>query len=242
MNCPYNKIISFCIGFIRINNLNLKKNKNLIQIIIVSWILLSSNGCMSIYRSDNYSSKENYYTDFNKAVKYCNTVTILNNEKGIFFADITYIKNDSLHLYKTLKRIEKKTLPKSAIKNIPVDQSDKFSPVYVVLASGEDLKVENIQTQTDSVSYTYKYNCIDSGIVFPLDKIKEVRYNNNLAGVPSHLLLGSAVGLVFGSIIDIIAVRPDNGLAFIGGLVLGSVTGGILGWIDGYTNIYLFNP
>ncbi len=88
---------------------------------------------------------------------------------------------------------------------------------------------------------------------FPINKVKEARYNKRWLGIPFGILTGGAVGTLAGAVglIPVYESHPnmnggqtqtiETGGAMVYGCIAGIGIGGIIGWLIGYNYIYYFN-
>jgi len=110
------------------------------------------------------------------------------------------------------------------------------------------IQIERAKLLNDTL---YFFSTIDNAVVkmLPLNEIKEISYKNHWTGLPIHLVIGTAAGIMVGGTSAFVYDKMDKNDKnatdydiFWGVTAIGLITGGIIGWINGYTYVYEFNP
>jgi hypothetical protein len=216
-----------------------------ILILVTVVIALCLTGCSSTYKISDYSSKEKFYEDFNKAAYNKIIKIILNNDSSFTNINGAKILNDTLYYFgKEFNSAEKKF---SLLDTKEINYSNlSHTSATLILNSGEIYKAEDIKTTQDSIYFVVTNEVIVQAGIVPVDKIWKISYKNHWLGIPGGFILGSLGGLITGLLVeDTIPAdnaNQDRALAVIIGTPLGALIGSIIGWIDGYSYTYIFNP
>jgi hypothetical protein len=232
------------------------KNIMKILILITAVFALFLTGCSSTYKVSDFSSKDKFYEVYNKFAKDRNVEVNLINDSTFTASEGTKILNDTLIVVILVPKKEK--LSKDEIRDIKYSgiNMPNLSAV-ITLKNGKIVKSENVSVLSDSIlnviviESSYQY--------FTINKIKNIIYKNHWLGLPVPLIFGTITGAVVGLPVGAVlseqdisnSNRPQAGTnsqnqageySILGLSAIGLVTGGILGWVHGYTYIYQFNP
>ncbi|MHB9013224.1 MAG: hypothetical protein ACYC49_13505 [Ignavibacteriaceae bacterium] len=209
--------------------------------LISSIFLLILTGCYSTYKVSDFSSKDKFYEDFNKSVINKTTKIKINDDSIFTSCENARITNDTLIFLSKLKNGNEK-LFLSEIKNINYNnQGTNFSKLSgkIILKNGEEIFADNIEALDSSIHFkvkTYRF--------IPIENVKEISYENHWLGVPFGFLDGSVPGIIIGFIVnasfDSNREGPRADIYVIPSI--GAIVGCVLGWIEGYTYAYQFNP
>jgi hypothetical protein len=215
--------------------------KWLYLVIIFSQILFI--GCSSTYRISDFSSKEKFYEEFNKSTEDESLNVILANDSAFTIDNGAKIVNDSLVIY-NVKTVE---LVISLDEIQAIENSSKNVPYKIILKNGDSIQIKGIKILANSKADILTVEDLNRPRVLSLNNIKEISYKDHWQGVTIPSILGVVVG--FGVGIIIIASSPFSNTysppviaIIVSSVALGLVGGGILGWLDGYTYTYEFNP
>ena len=221
----------------------LKKYKTILS--ILSFLLI---GCSSAYKVSDFSSKDEFNADFNKSVYEKPVKIYLINDSSISACNGAEVLNDSL-LFSMQTQKEKVILLKNKIKNIRFyfNKTNSSYSANIILNSGEILNEDNIELLPDS-SISYEVDKFDS---LPLNKVKNISYQNKSLGASLGFVYGIPVGYLTGNLLKVLFSNPvGRGGAgsniqynlLLTGLVSVPVIGLIIGMINGYTYNYQFSP
>jgi hypothetical protein len=225
----------------KFNSLN--KYKTILS--ILSFLLI---GCSSTYKVSDFSSKDEFNADFNKSVYEKPVKIYLINDSSISASNGAEVLNDSL-LFSLQTQKGKVILLKNSIKNIRFyfNKTNSSYSANIILNSGEILNEDNIELLPDS-SISYGVDKYES---LPLNKVKNISYQNKSLGALLGFIYGIPAGYLTGNLLYRLFSNPiGRGGAgsnaqynlFLTGLVSVSVIGLIIGLVNGYTYIYQFNP
>lgn len=110
------------------------------------------------------------------------------------------------------------------------------------------VQIERAKLLNDTL-YFFSTNDNKAIKILPINEIKEISYKNHWIGLPIPIASGTAAGIIAGGmsafIYDKIDKNDKNATdydIFWGVTAVGLITGGIIGWINGYTYVYEFNP
>ncbi|MHB8338168.1 MAG: hypothetical protein ACYDEE_12205 [Ignavibacteriaceae bacterium] len=213
--------------------------------LILSAISLFLIGCLSTYKISDFSSKTKFYDDFNEFARSKNVNIILTNDSALTAPGGAMVSNDTLNIVTRIKKKERKILYSEISKIKYYNNNYPNLSANILLKDGEKVTGDNVKIFPDSsiqltiLQIAYKY--------LPLEKVKEVSYKNHWLGVPTRLIAGTVSGFALGyaGVCAFVDPNEQSQKAFYVGwgiTAIGLVTGGIIGWIDGYDYIYQFNP
>jgi hypothetical protein len=208
-------------------------------------IIILLTGCTSTYRISDFSSKDKYFEDFNKSVNHQSLQITLNNDSVITADFGAKIANDSLSVIQREQKDVK--INKDEIKDIKYSGNDMSNlSATILLKDGTLAKAKNVGADLDSTisatiyENTYQY--------FPINKVREASYKNHFSATVFGLIGGTLSGLAVGVVATSFMTNHTQGEAetvnqtiydiFLGGTILG----GIVGYITGWTYVYKFNP
>jgi len=211
---------------------------------ILSIILL---GCSSTYRVSDFPSKEKFYDNYNKSANDKTIIITLNNDSTYTAFEGSEISNDSLTYTSQIKN-EQINIKPAEIKDIKYFGTDmsKIS-ADILLKNGKKARAENVSLLSDSsITAVISYKVYKT---IPINNIKKVSYKNHFLGLPQGFLGGIIGGLFVSYLVYNVAGigsnQRGNETSFYGGVAitsLGLIGGSVLGWINGYTYTYQFNP
>ena len=214
------------------------------KILLISFLfMLFFIGCSSTYRLTDFSTKENFYADFNKTVINKNINVALINDSTFSALSGSKIVNDTLYLILN-RQNEKHLMPVSDIKKIRYYYTGYSTPsADIALKNGNEIKGGNVKVLDDSfIEYTIKK--INS-IAIPVSRVKIVSYKNRwlgaLIGIPAGTVAGWGLG-AFASGYEYDNNSDQGGVIWGYFALSGPVIGAVLGSIIGYTYTYQFNP
>ncbi len=213
----------------------------------INYILLAipliSFSCTTTYRISDFSSKEKFYKEFNKAAKNKSLAVVLTNDSLLYPSNGAYISNDTLYA-KDIFIKRTKSISQKEIKSIKYSGTD-FSNLsgLVKLKNGNKLNCTDIKFLSDS-SLTFNADTA-TDLFINMERIKEISYRNRWFGAELGLFLGIAGGFGF----DILAngfsnnYRGDKNTMLNGftGAIIIIDAGPVIGWIHGYKYSYQFN-
>jgi len=202
-------------------------------------------GCSSTYRISDFSSKKNFYKDFNNSVKNKNLEVTLQNDSTFIIYNGAVIENDSLYSLNsfTISGFTKVAL--IDIRNIKYSGSN-YQSAIILLKNGKLYHASKIKFEKNSMQCTYSETVRHN--ITSISNLKKIVYKNHWLSIPSHLIIGSVagflVGFAIGRISDNNTQEGDSraGKIFVYTWIGGTVAGIIWGWIDGYKYTYKFNP
>ena len=216
----------------------------------INYILLAisliSFSCTTTYRISDFSSKENFYEEFNKAAKEKNVSITLNNGSVLASNDKTFIKNDSMH-FTIKKSLGVKRISLAEIKKIQYYNSMVLSG-NITLKNGSSFFGNDIKILSDSSIETKAYKDIKKDV--PIAEIRSVSYKNHWLGAALGFLEGIGVGFGTAAFIYLVTsigninqgrLNEDANIALLT-FITGSLVGGTIGAFNGHTYIYQFNP
>jgi hypothetical protein len=107
---------------------------------------------------------------------------------------------------------------------------------------------EGAKISNDTLYFFTQKSNVNTDIM-PVSKIKNISLKNNWLGVPIPLITGGVTAGALGYLIIQIFNLSDkigsggSGLYILEGTITaGAIIGGIIGWLNGYTYTYQFNP
>jgi hypothetical protein len=217
-----------------------------ILLIVISTSVLLFTGCSSTYTIKYFSSKDNFYNDFNKFAGNKSLKVTLINDSSFISEEGVKISNDSLILPFMTPEVNK-SVPFNEIKNIDYLSSNFTSPsAEIYLKNGNKFYGRNIKITDDSIVNFIDYSRNSIYYSLPLIRIKKICYKERWKNLSAGLLGGAGVGLITGLVIVSSYPNnkdhPDSYLTYIFSPVIGAVLGSAIGWIVGYTYTYQFNP
>ncbi len=201
-------------------------------------------GCSSIYTVKNFSSKENFYKDFNKSANGNSFKIILTDGRTFKIQKGAYITNDSLFFVAQLKKEMIKINP-NEIKEIKYYGNYKSGySNHIILKNGEELNSDSTYLNS-KILYVYVSKPVQGSL--PLDKIKEASYKNIIQGIIPGFIAGTFTGFLLGlSTIFLFSgnnqYSANNTFDVAFAMFSASmITGIVWGWISGYNCVYRFN-
>jgi hypothetical protein len=211
--------------------------------LLVITFLLIFIGCSSTYTINDFPSKDKFYEDFNKSVKYKSAKVIMTNDSNFILLTEVKILNDTLIDFYDLQK-DKYTIKKSEIKDIQFyfNQSTASYSADIRLNNGSEIKEDNIILLPDSSIQFSKSKKIYRDL--PVSKIKTISYKNHFLGSLSFFGIGLCAGGVIGGIYQAIGTGYSTpiGTPVLLSTALGAIFGSIYGGLEGYTYTYQFNP
>jgi len=208
-------------------------------------------GC-STYTIKDFSSKDDFYKDFNNSVKDKDMRVTLMNDSAFTINNGIILEHNTLF---SLEGKDKRSSALSNIKEIRYANNDSTS-ASIFFNNGEILRGKYIRIDRDSIHFTATASTTNNNIApiqIEIDKVKTVAYKTRLVSS----LIGVLAGGVAGVIVAVIAHStlkgneqpglPTGGsgdasnydiLAPPIGALIGGIVGGIIGW----NTIYQFNP
>jgi hypothetical protein len=204
-------------------------------------------GCSSTYTVADFASKEKFYEDFNNSAGNKSLKIIMNNDSTINAGNGALISNDSLIF--AVPILKEKKISRDDIEEFIYNSYDINIINTIILKNGKSITSDHIRSLPDSsVSY---FDYVNTNESLSLNNVKWVCFKNHLLGVPIPLVSGTVIGTGFGILIGYSVSQEgssessqNNGgyYTFIGLATIGIVTGGIIGWLNGWTYTYQFNP
>jgi hypothetical protein len=200
-------------------------------------------GCSSTYRLSDFSSKDKFYEDFNSFAKDKSVKVTFINDSSFNINNRTEIKNDSLYSIEEDNLILTKLINSSEIKEMSYN---KFrTSAFILMKNDEKYDAHYIEFHNDSVYFSYDKRIIKINKIAAIDKIKNISYKNHWLGIPVPFFVGFVGGTLLGALIvsNISIDKTNTDLVYIFFVtpVIGSIIGGIWGWIDGITYTYEFS-
>lgn len=212
-------------------------------------------GCSSTYTLRDFSSRQNFYNDFNKSIKNRELNIKLHNNNTVVGYDGVLLSNDTLVIVTESHEVHK-NIKSSEIKNIQFYGVDFSKPsAKIFLKDGEEYDGMDVRINYDSTvefSVVVKINSY-----LPLIKIKEVTYKKNVLGIPFGFLVGVVGGALVGRVGLIPVYESDRNAGLLGtknnksidyvsaviyGSGIGMLVGSVVGLTIGYNYTYQFNP
>ncbi len=211
--------------------------------LLVSVSLLFFIGCYSTYDVFDFSSKEEFYSDFNKCVDEKQVEITLRNDSTFTAENGSVILNDTL-TYFWFEPKNEKIYPDeiSAIKYTGSDMGHLSAAI--LLKSGDSAFVKNVSIFSDSSVYADVYEKISRHI--PISEINNACYKNHWLGVPFGVLPGAILGFIAG--VAAYSINPEtntwggNNVYLYCFPPLGLIAGSVWGWLIGWTYTYEFFP
>jgi hypothetical protein len=200
--------------------------------------------CSSTYTIKDFSSKNNFFEDFNKFAENKNLKVTLINDSSFYSEGNTKISNDTLIIVMKVKKDKK--IKKTDLKDIKYIGNDMANlSALVILKDGTEAITQNKNVFTDSSvaiivsSDIYKF--------LPVNGIKEISYKNHWLGTPFGFLSGAILGAGIGGLDSYFIGQNANKYTdvtkpFFIGTAVGPIIGIIVGWIIGLTYTYEFSP
>jgi hypothetical protein len=209
--------------------------------VLVSSILLI--GCSSTYRVSDFSSKDKFYEDFNKFAENKSVKVTLMNDSS-FNVNSAKIRDDSIYSIENENIVITKEIDTSEIKELSYNKFQTYA--YILFKDGNSYEAHNIEFHNDSIYFSYDRNIIMSNNISSINKIKDISYKNHWLGIPIPSILGlicdTLAGVIIINSITIDKQDPDAIYIVFVAPVIGTIIGGVWGWIDGYTYTYEFSP
>ena len=215
------------------------------KILFILVISLIITGCSATYTITDFPSQDNFYNKFNNYAK-DKTVEIKMTDDSVV-KDVIGAKviGDSLFYFQNNPQ-NKRKLRLNEINSI-LYNNEVYYPEHtatISLTNGQYFKGIDIVQQPDS---TIEFIFIKKNSV-SLNRINEIVYNEHWLGVPMKTLLGGTVGLMTGIVIGSVFISSKSKqneytptYIAVGLTAIGAITGGILGYINGYRYIFVFN-
>jgi hypothetical protein len=204
-------------------------------------------GCSSVYTVKYFSSKQEFYQNFNdfamdKNVKIYFTNDSVLNSLGAIIAD------DTLYSLGYAVQNQYMVFPTSEVKEIKYNNSN-YKNGIIVLKNGRKFQTTGMDYSIDTVKFYTDYNVTGKNIVAAIRNVKEVRYYNKWANMGTKVISGTIGGMIggfaLGTKIDEHVYYQQQGEAPFTGCLLGMPVGAFIGFIiglyTGYNYIYLFN-
>ncbi len=216
-----------------------------ILIALVSVFSFINSGCSSTYHISDFSSKANFYSDFNNFARGKNLKVTLRNDSSFTALQGTKIKNDSLYVPCILEKKELVTLKRNEIESI-VDfyNENNNHSIKLYLKNGKELDEKSVRFLADtSLQFETKVNKILS-IPIDITYVRSVTYKKNWPGILPGILVGFLSSFVVAGLGES-GNSGDTGIFASGaamfiGVPLGTLIGGIIGWLIGYNYHYYF--
>jgi hypothetical protein len=213
--------------------------------ILISLSSLLLIGCSSTYKVTDFPSKAKFYADFNKSASDKSLKIFMNNDSTINAANGALISNDSLIFAVPILKEEK--IRRDNIEEFIYNSYDINIINTVILKNGNSITTNNIQLLPDSSVVYWDYE--NTNKYLSLNNVKKISYKNHWLGLPVGLIFGPLIGYGLGiSLSEAIsqssfssASSADKATVYIITSV-GFLTVSVLGWINGWTYIYQFNP
>jgi hypothetical protein len=209
----------------------------------MSVLLLFLIGCYSTYNIFDFSSKKEFYDDFNKCANDKQVQITLKNDSTFTAENGAVILNDTLTYFWFAPKNEKIT--PDEISFIKYTGSDmRHLSAEILLKNGNTVVAKNVSLISDSCFSGNVYEKISRHI--PVSEISNAGYKNHWLGIPFGILPGAILGFIAGA--AAYSVNPatntwgGNYVFLFGGAPLGLITGGIWGWLTGWTYTYEFFP
>ncbi len=195
--------------------------------------------CSPIYTIKNYSSRVDFYYDFNKSTANKKIKITLKNDSSFTAVKTGGISNDSLFF--TLNILKEEEIKSDEIKDIQYfDTATSNIAARIVLNDGKVLQAKKAGMLTGSYIKTLIYaNKVES---LPIGKIKSVSYNKHWLGTPFGLITGTVIGFLELGYINGSSTHGGTNESSIAYPILTILTGGAIGWLVGYNYTYQFNP
>ncbi len=150
----------------------------------INYILLAisliSFSCTTTYLISDFSSKENFYEEFNKTAKNKSLTLVLTDDNLLYPSNGAYISNNTLYA-KDIFIKRSKSISKKEIKSIKYSGTD-FSNLsgLVELKNGNKLNCTDIKFLSDS---SLSFNAdTTTDLSINIERIKEISYRNRWFG------------------------------------------------------------
>jgi hypothetical protein len=211
-----------------------------IYYILSASLILFLTGC-STYTIKNFSSKEKFYQDFNKAAKNKDVSITLVYGRSFDIDNGVVLENDSLISYEKSGIKGKMTVPLADLTDLIYTDKNHYS-ASVIFKNGTILKGDNITAGHDSISFTALKQSIIRKSLAPINKVETVSYLNNIRAIPSGIFGGALAGLLTAGIADIANDFKVPVNYWVAAPLIGAVFGGIIAVLIGWNTTYQFNP
>ena len=215
-----------------------------------SFVLLSVlipliiNGCAATYTIKDFSSKQEFYNHFNSAVNDRSVKATLLSDTVFTIQNGAEILDDTLYSLKNSYYKNSRRIALEEIKNIKYETSANGSAV-VLLKNGDEFPVDDIRSRGDSMEFFEIKRVISRTSIVPVDRLKEIKYKGNEAGIFPGLVSGFCLGIIAGAIGYIYGSvsnnQEDPDMKLYRGSAIGIVSGSIMGFILGINYTYEFN-
>ena len=213
-------------------------------------LLLFLIGCSSTYRISSFSSKNNFYEDFNIFAKSKSIKVTLTNDSSFVICNGAKIENDTLYYFIDNIITGNKTIALSETKEI-IYTSNDYKSASILLKSGERYRAKEIKIGKDSIEFAFADELITSNSITSINNIREINYKNRWQGIFPGVILGVSCGGVLGLGVGYSQMLHSNnstndagppGDYAIWGVIFGAPVGIIAGWLIGNNYSYQFNP
>ena len=213
--------------------------------IATALFLLLFAGCTSTYRVNDFSSKENFYDEFNDSFKAKEVKVTLANDSSFIAQNGVEIKNDTLFSFVNFEAKQNRQLALSDVVDIEFLGKD-ITSASILLKNADELKAENVRRTTDSIHFVEIKSLITSNTIAQIDKVKTVTFKNRWYGISLWAITGALTGGIIG-LLNVKSFSTSHWesqelMNFPVGASVGFITGAIAGYIVGYEIHYQFNP
>ena len=210
--------------------------------LFASILFLTFIGCSSIYQVTDFPSKEKYQEYVNGYTKNSD-FTAVTPDSSIDCSEGSIIKDDSLYAITKIQDV------KISLKDIEETQyfggNFQEPSANILLSNGKSLTTENVKILSDS---TIQFTNV-SNLHLPLFELNKINYTNHFKGALPGLVLGSFIGFFAGGTGLVFNIKEgqnqptrDYSAGGIIGAFSGIIIGGVIGYVVGWDNTYLFNP
>ncbi|MGA7721951.1 MAG: hypothetical protein WCA84_12355 [Ignavibacteriaceae bacterium] len=202
-------------------------------------------GCSSTYNVADFPSKDKFYADFNKSASDKSLKIIMNNDSTINAGNGALISNDSLLITIPVQKEEK--ISRDNIEELIYNSYDPNIINKIILKNGKSITSDRISILPDSSVSFFDY--VSTNESLSLNNVKKISYKNHWLGLPVGLIFGPLIGYGLGiSLGEAIsqssfssASSADKATIYVISSI-GFVTVSVLGWVNGWTYTYIFNP
>jgi hypothetical protein len=216
------------------------KNKSVLLFFLT---LLLSTGCSSVNTIKDFSSRQEFYKNFNRLFHNKCAKAELLNDSVIVAEGGAMILNDTLYALKRSGSLEPRKISVNEIKVINYP-TNNYKEAVLVFKNGGKFYVKDIKTGHDSLEFNIIHTIVSPERIAPVDKVKSVSYKNNWNGIFPGAVTGFIAGTIAGVYSSLERIHNqqynfDMEVFTVSGICIlaGSIAGSFVGW----RYVYEFN-
>jgi hypothetical protein len=205
---------------------------------IISLIFVS---CSSTYNVTDFKSKDEFYKDVNKNINgRIVNVTLTNHSTFTTDENGAQVNGDFLSLTQ-YRVVQDTTIPRSQIEKIDYSTNFGNPSARFRLKNGTTITAENVRMSKEDVEFNTRLPYLFN---IPIKKVTQVSYNKRWIGLIEGIPLGFLTSFIVAAEGES-GTKSDtgffgSGFAGVIGVPMGTIMGGILGWLIGHNYSYQF--